>query len=593
MYNNADLKGALCMKKTVLTQFILIVLSAVFSFFTMYNFRAYTGNSMLFVIIFMCIYFVLKNVQEWQNKRKFIFISIVSAIFSVVNILGLNIATKGTLDNVIDEHIVVNLIGYFTVAYIFINFMFKIFESKIENKKIVIKNHEILGNNILSFVICFVIMILAWLPYFLTYYPGILTYDSVHQIYQVQNIEALSDHHPIMHTAFIAIFVKIGIGLFNSINVGVALASIAQMIIMALAFSFVLKYMAKKNVNIFIRILALIFYAFYPVNGLYSITMWKDVLFGICVPVFVVFCIDLIQKPDEFLSSKKNVILYILISFFTIVVRHNGFYVFWLSVPFIFIVLRKYWKKLIIIFGTVLVLNLLFNIIIFNVLKAKKGDIRESLSIPVQQIARTQLYHGGEFDDETIKQINNFFGTDNIGNLYNPNVSDNVKGEFNSEYFSENKGDFIKLWLKLLVEYPREYIASFVAGSYGYYYPEAFNWVSTRTVDTNTVGIEQNGIIEGKLLRKYDGLIDRRGKPLVSMLFSIGFLFWVLVTLLLYKVYEKKYIYLLIYLPLMILWLTLIASPVYCEYRYAYPLFTTFPLLAGMNFIDDKNKSKE
>ena len=68
------------------------------------------------------------------------------------------------------------------------------------------------------------------------------------------------------------------------------------------------------------------------------------------------------------------------------------------------------------------------------------------------------------------------------------------------------------------------------------------------------------------------------------MLFSVGFIFWVIIVCLGYKIYKKEYKYILVYLPIGILWLTLIASPVFCEFRYAYPLFTTLPLLISLNF---------
>ena len=56
-----------------------------------------------------------------------------------------------------------------------------------------------------------------------------------------------------------------------------------------------------------------------------------------------------------------------------------------------------------------------------------------------------------------------------------------------------------------------------------------------------------------------------------------------------YTIYKKKYKYLLVYLPTFILWLTLIASPAYCEYRYAYPIFLALPVYLGMNFIKEGN----
>ena len=207
------------------------------------------------------------------------------------------------------------------------------------------------------------------------------------------------------------------------------------------------------------------------------------------------------------------------------------------------------------------------------------------LSIPLQQIARVEKYHREELNTETIEQINNYFKCDNIGNKYNPIISDPVKAELDTEYFDENKIEFVKLWLKLMKNYFKDYVESFISNSYGYYYPEATHWVANRTMETNNMGLEQTPIIQIKLI---DFIIERRDFPVISMFFSIGTAFWITVICLGYKIYKKEYKNILIYLPIFVLWLTLVASPVFCEYRYAYSIFTTLPIYIGLDFIKRK-----
>ena len=100
----------------------------------------------------------------------------------------------------------------------------------------------------------------------------------------------------------------------------------------------------------------------------------------------------------------------------------------------------------------------------------------------------------------------------------------------------------------------------------------------------NELGIQQQPKIKGELVEKYDSFIDNRDIPLVSMLFSIGAGVWTIMVCLGYKIYKKQYRYILLYLPIFILWLTCIASPVFCEFRYAYPIFTGLPLYISINF---------
>ena len=75
---------------------------------------------------------------------------------------------------------------------------------------------------------------------------------------------------------------------------------------------------------------------------------------------------------------------------------------------------------------------------------------------------------------------------ENVWEDYNPILSDPVKFNFNNEYFSENKSEFISIWLKLFVKYPKDYIEAFISNSYGYYYPEVRNSVVSRVTMTIT-----------------------------------------------------------------------------------------------------------
>ena len=270
--------------------------------------------------------------------------------------------------------------------------------------------------------------------------------------------------------------------------------------------------------------------------------------------------------------------------------RNNGIYVAVLSMPFIAIVLRKYWKKIIPMFLGIIVIYCVLKTAIFSLLNIQNGSVAEMLSVPLQQIARVEKNHREELNDETINQINNFFECKNIGDKYNPVLSDPVKAELNTNFFNENKLEFINLWLKLLRNYFKDYVESFISNSYGYYYPEATHWVANRTMETNSMGIEQKPLIEGKIVSKIDSLIEQRNLPLISMCFSIGTAFWMIVICLGYKIYTKEYKNILIYIPIFILWLTIVASPVFCEYRYAYSLFTVLPIYISLNFKNRKEK---
>lgn len=563
---------------------VSLVLAIIMVIFIWHNFLI-GGNNIIFVFGFICSFNFIKKTINIKDKRANIITIIVSIIFTLIEIICKSIDTDYTLNNIINKWLIVNFIGYFTICWTAIKWFFSLYERKNQNTTNECRP-KLIKNEYLFFIICFVLIILAWIPYFLNYFPGIITPDSYTQIEQTIGISELSDHHPIAHTAIISVCINLGLMIFNNINLAIAIYSIVSMILMACMDAIVLLYLRKKNTSPVILGLLLVFYMFYPVNALYSITMWKDILFSGIFPVFLILCSELIFNTREFFKYKKNMILFIIISFLMIVLRHNGLYVVFLTIPFFYIVLKQYWRKFSIMLVSIIAINLIFNLIMFNGLKIKKGSVGEILSVPLQQIARVEKEHRDELTSEESDRITPLFKFENIGNYYNPTLSDPVKDKINNDYFENNKIDFIKIWTKLLLKYPKDYIEAFICNSYGYYYPEAKNWVVSRaTMDHSDMGIERQSKIDGKIVEKIDSYVDKREIPLISMMFSVGFVFWIIVICFGYKIYKKEYKYIFIYLPIFILWLTCIASPVFCEFRYAYPLFTTLGLYISWNLM--------
>ena len=499
-------------------------------------------------------------------------------IFSSIEVIGEQINNNFSIEKIS----LINYVGYFiliffTTLFVFDVFKinFNVFENKIEEK--CKKNY----------IIYIVLILVCWMPYFFRYFPGLLTADSCTQVSQAIGLTELSNHHPIFHTGIISIFVNLGINLFGNINYGVAMYTVVQMSLMAISFSYVLYYLYKNNVPFFIRFFALIYYMLYPINALFSITMWKDILFAGIIPIFVIQCDKVIKMPEKFLKDKVKLITFAIVSILVCYLRNNGVYIVLLTMFFLFIIERKYWKKMGIVFAGTLIIFFITKSIIFSIFNVSEGNIGEMLSIPLQQIARVEKYHKDNLDINTIYQINKFFNIENIGEKYNPVLSDPVKAEFKNEVFKDNKVEFVKLWGKLLLRYPKDYIESFISNSYGYYYPEAKHWVANRTMEPNNMGLEQTPLIKGKIVSKIDSLIERREIPIVSMFFSIGFAVWLTIICLAYMVYSKKYANLVMFIPIFVLWLTIIASPVFCEYRYAYPIFTTLPIYICLCFRND------
>lgn len=563
--------------KKVFRYVIVIIITAFSTFFLWKKFNV-DGNNILYPIIAIMIFYFINDRLKNIDKRKYIITFLLAFVFSSIEVIGEQINNNFSIEIIS----LINYIGYFILIFFTILFIFDIFKINFDffENKIKEKSKK-------NYIIYIILILMCWMPYFFRYFPGLLTSDSCAQVSQAIGLTELSNHHPIFHTGIISIFVNLGINLFGNINYGVAMYTVVQMSLMAISFTYVLNYLYKNKVPFFIRFFALIYYMLYPINALFSVTMWKDILFAGIIPIFVIQCDKIAKMPEKFLKDKIKLIIFAIISILVCYLRNNGVYILLLTMFFLFIIERKYWKKMGIVFASTLIIFFITKSIIFSIFNVSKGNIGEMLSIPLQQIARVEKYHKDSLDINTIYQINKFFNVENIGEKYNPVLSDPVKTEFKNEVFKDNKIEFVKLWGKLLLRYPKDYIESFISNSYGYYYPEAKHWVANRTMEPNNMGLEQTPLIEGKIVSKIDSLIERREIPIVSMFFSIGFAVWLTVICMAYMVYSKRYANLAMFMPIIVLWLTIIASPVFCEYRYAYPIFTTLPIYICLCFRND------
>lgn len=567
--------------------------------------ESFTGNSSLIFISWILLWgmsYLYCNYNGY-NKRMRICSIILAIIFATFEVLGNSIDNYQTLNGILLNKIAfikscLKFIGYVYVFNLAIINLFYVFDNK---KKIfeIIKHEEYKEIKIQSgkklFLISFIAIIITKILFLLQYFPGILTPDSINQVMQVFSIYTLKNHHPIFHTMCIGVCMKAGV-LFHSNIIGVAIYSIIQIIVMSLTFAYIVNYMAKKEMNPIIIILSIIYFTFYPVHCLYSITMWKDVPFALVMDFLVIWLNEMITNPEEFFNKKSNILKLIFTIVLTILFRNNGIHVIILTIPFLFIFMKKYWKKLLIITLSVFVIYSIWKVVIFDIIKAENGSIKEALSIPLQFFARVSRDASDTLTNEDKEMIYKFLPVENLGDIYYEKISDNVKKHFNDQAFKENKIEFVKLWVKLSVKHPRIFIESFMCNCYGYWYPEATNWVVARTIHQPDSEIEKQikitnkPIIQNSLIKKFDGLIDRRDIPLNSMIYSVGFVFWIMCFMIMYIIYKKKYKKILIFLPILFLWLTCLASPVYLEFRYIYSLFTCIPILIGISYTNEEKE---
>ena len=429
----------------------------------------------------------------------------------------------------------------------------------------------------------FLILTIDLFYLFFVAYPGNVSTDSISQIKQIMT-GVYSNHHPYWHTRLMGLFINLGISIFGNINAGIAFFSVFQILFVALCFSYIVlsvwQFTKSKKATIF----SLIFIAFMPYNICYSCTLWKDVIFSMCVAVFITVLARIIRLDN----SPVNYLILILSGIGFGLFRSNGWLALILSFIFICFFLKKGDKRIIITLSSVIIFTGILRGPILKNLKVQSTESAESLSIPIQQISRV-VYDGNDLSAEQEKLVNKLVTTNEIKTRYKPYISDPIKTIINtskekSNYLSEHKADYLKLWISVGLKYPGEYLKAWIDQTKGYWNGGYNYWVVASYVEKNSYGIQR--IVKIPLFEVlFYYYLNLFNLPVIKLFTSIGFNIWLVMFIIIHGISNKNKTTLSL-VPLIGIWGTLlVATPVFCEFRYIYCLFTTLPIIATFPFL--------
>lgn len=427
---------------------------------------------------------------------------------------------------------------------------------------------------------------------FLCKYPGNLTADSINQINMIKN-GVYTNHHPFAHTMVIKACITFGEVIFNDINQAVCVYAVFQILFMAYSFSFSAKTVAEATNSKAVPIIILIFNAIMPYNIAYSITMWKDVMFGGFTLLLVVFLYRCLAGIG---SNRLNLMGLFISGLGVCLFRSNGLFAY-LGTTIIFAILfgrQKDKHKILIIMGITIVCTLFFNKVCLNAISVEPGDTVEKLSIPLQQVAK-DIIDNDDWNSEQLELIEKVVDLDAVKRDYLPYISDPVKAivrqSGNKQYFDENPRAFISLYLNRLVKHPATYVQAWVEQTKGYWNSGYGYWRWLDMVDANMHGIERtvkSEQLNGWVERYFD--IYTKSK-ILQLFVSIGLFTWINMATLFAALIMRDKIKLLLSIPtLMVVISLVIATPVFSEFRYDYAMFCAMPVVVALTVTGVRTK---
>lgn len=573
------------------------IVSAALSFFGLYGVTHHAlrlnedilvlSNSVVALGAFVLLIPMIRYAVMNADKRVFGYAAFGGLVFSAMLVTGAKVF--------VSDHVPVTSfsmwIGILFIAILFwaaLVCLFQKIPSISARVSSITWKHDFFKGGAKYFFLVWAFVFACWLPALLAGYPGIFSYDSIFQLNQYMT-GALQNNHPVLHTLYLGVCVQLGVQLFGSYSTGMLFYSVTQMLAMSAVFAYVYRYMARRSAPALVQLTAIAFFALVPIQAMFAVSSTKDVLFSALFLLLVLFLLDMVRDPDSFFGSKKQMLRLGVTAFFMMALRHNGIYVLIILLPFLVIGLRKHWKKVLCIFLGCMVLYSVYSGPFLNlVIQSTPGDMREALSVPMQQLARTVVLKGDELTDQELSQIYEIIPQEGVAG-YNPRISDQVKLHFQTDVFKQDPGKYLKLWLKLGLRFPGVYVDSFVANNFGYWYPDMaypdplawHPYLEFR--ESHEFRDFQNIYVETKaplLKRAYQGIAYgtfHQRIPVISSFMNPAFSVWMMFLCMLFLLYLKKYKQLLPLMALFLLWGTLLLAPVVLL-RYAYPIVLCLPV---------------
>ncbi len=445
------------------------------------------------------------------------------------------------------------------------------------------------------FLISFAICVISYIPWFLYSFPGIMDPDSITQMSQVLGVTPYSNHHPVAHTLLISLFYRIG-GIFSSdINVRVGFYTFFQLVFFAFCASYVTytlhKFLKLKTV---FCIIILAFYSLASFVDVHAILICKDTIFaGFCM-LFTCELLRLVydtnsqdvSKDDVIVKEIFGVIRFVLLGTAFCLFRSNGWYAFIMfSVLFLLIFLKDR-KKVLIRLIPVFALVLIIKGPVMNHFGIRQPDIAESLHVPEQQIAAV-IANDRYLTDEETALLYDVCDISYAKEFYVPWFADNIKELVRAghpEVISEHKFTYLKLWAKIGLRYPIDYINAWVGLTENVIFPEGdYDVAVIEGVMENSLGITQSSVIGGHALLKIREILIKLGSfiPLYGFLWSMGSYTWIF-TMALFVIFAQKKDNkrIVILLPALTIIITLLlAIPSAKMFRYAFSYAALLPFV--------------
>lgn len=449
--------------------------------------------------------------------------------------------------------------------------------------------------------ICFCIICVSWLFVWLAAFPGIYANDAFTWYREFDNTDVpVTDRWSPVYAGIFYFFVHTGYVLAHNYEVGLAVFSFLQMILILVSVYKMHIFLCKKGGKI-ACVLTTIFFSL-PTHAILSVQTSLDAPFTACFSLVVLTIIEILEG-----SNDKNIKMYIKLIVFIIlsaILRWNGYVAFFLIIPFVFLVKKQKRVKIFLSFFIgIAVLFCYKTVLLPNLGIEKYASSGITIGVPLQQMSATYNRSTDKLSESEKKLIEDYISKECLHYYFGlEQLTDWAYRCFNEKKFKENPFELIKLYIKLGIKFPKDYTYAFLVQELGMFYmdkqyPEPQIWHAYidygnyfTTATNYCIGIKRKPLFPlydkfllflfGDSIEGYGGVakVAFDNIPVFSVLCRASTYFWALVLLTYFSFLQHKKEK---YFILCIIWcfsLTAILAPL-IMYRYWAPIIFIMPVL--------------
>ena len=324
-----------------------------------------------------------------------------------------------------------------------------------------------------TFLIVWASLFIGYIPCVLAFFPGLCCYDIGWQLEQIRTW-TFNTHHPLIHTLFAGGLLEFGKRVLGSYYGGAFLHSLIQLFFFSGSMAFAIRFLVKRKTNSGIVILTWAYFLLFPFFPVLGISTTKDILFSSFFLITFVCICDMADNQSFYQGIKLA--FFLACTVLMCLFRNNAIYGLAVMAGIFFLTcffpgksfqVKNFSKTAICLIAVVIVLSQGIFLVLEKGLHATQGHIAEKLSIPVQQMARSYVYHQDEFSQTDRQLLEEMIHKDCLWN-YKYYISDPVKAGLHLD--THGKKDFLLLWTRLGMQFPEEYIRAALYQTMGLWY---------------------------------------------------------------------------------------------------------------------------